>query len=80
MEQVMNSIDLGAILPEIIVSVFALAVLVLQSLRAPGLRSAYGYVTLLGIAVPGSILRAGKPPAQARGKHDAADSGADNQY
>lgn len=50
MEQVMNSIDLGAILPEIMISVFALAVLVLQSLRAPRLRSAYGYVALLGIA------------------------------
>jgi NADH-quinone oxidoreductase subunit N len=56
MEQVMNTIDLGAICPEIIVSLFAMAVLVLQSLRIGRLRSWYGYVSLAGIVAAVAVV------------------------
>jgi NADH-quinone oxidoreductase subunit N len=50
MEQIMATARLGAVLPEIILTCFALAVLMLQSFHSPRLRHYYGYFSLIGVA------------------------------
>lgn len=49
MEQVMSSINLSAIAPELILVVCSLLILVIQSFAATRLKGWYGYVSLIGV-------------------------------
>lgn len=49
MEQVMTTINLSAIYPEIILALFSLIILMLQSFYSFQFRNYYGYVSLIGV-------------------------------
>jgi len=49
MEQVMTSINLSAVYPEIILTVFSLALLLMQSFNSKRFKNFYGYVSFIGV-------------------------------
>lgn len=51
MEQVMSTISLNAILPEILLALFSFAILLMQSFSSVRFKGYYGYVSLAGVLV-----------------------------
>jgi NADH-quinone oxidoreductase subunit N len=49
MEQIMSTISLSAVLPEIIIAVFSFIILLLQSFSSARFKDYYGYVSLIGV-------------------------------
>ncbi|MHC1742254.1 MAG: NADH-quinone oxidoreductase subunit N [Syntrophobacteraceae bacterium] len=74
MEQVMTTLNLSALYPEMILSVFACVLLLLQTCRMPALKQLYGYITLGGLVIAAAIIYT-QPSAFSSGSTEYAFNG-----
>lgn len=56
MEQVLASVNLVAVLPEIILCIFAFVLLMMQAFKVVGLREWYGYIALIGVVAAIAVV------------------------
>ncbi len=56
MEQIVASVRLNAVLPEIILACFSLIVLLMQSFHSSTFRRYYGYVSLIGVIAAAAVV------------------------